>query len=399
MSKQNSIEEIIRHQLQGYEAPVPNHLWEQVKSGINSAPGQPSPSQPGIEKVVVKSTLKYWLISGAMVVASAGIYLWQSGTPGSVKTQNAPEINQPVEQQNSTQSGGQKNPVPSIEKNTVDYQPKTKENTPESPAKEGVNSPQKAENSASTKAVNSNSVAERSQTNGNDASVVKESAGTKSQTQASGVKASVSNQTAPTSSNSSNSGKIAESNRVQSSKGNTGQSSSSLDESAIISASTLRGGAPLDVKFSAPAGASNYSWDFGNGSVGNQQNAETAYQNPGDYKVVLTITNKDGKTDQTSAVVHVVESSTFFIPNTITPNGDNRNDYLKPEGTNIASVEISIYDLHGRKVFESNSMDRSWDGSDPYSQQTGESNYIMTYRALGTDGKVYKDVKRINVIR
>lgn len=72
-----------------------------------------------------------------------------------------------------------------------------------------------------------------------------------------------------------------------------------------------------------------------------------------------------------SVVLVIIEMSTpidsiyknlFFIPNVITPNGDGNNDILYLQGNDIRSVQIKIYNVQGKKVFESDSKNFIWDG-------------------------------------
>ena len=66
------------------------------------------------------------------------------------------------------------------------------------------------------------------------------------------------------------------------------------------------GNAPLDVTFDASASndpdgnITNYRWNFGDGLTGTGQTVAHRFQNQGEYTVVLTVTDNDGKTGSTS---------------------------------------------------------------------------------------------------
>jgi gliding motility-associated-like protein len=51
-----------------------------------------------------------------------------------------------------------------------------------------------------------------------------------------------------------------------------------------------------------------------------------------------------------------------WVPNIFSPNGDGQNDVLLVFGKGISTIEMRIFDRWGEKVFESNSIDNSWDG-------------------------------------
>ena len=74
--------------------------------------------------------------------------------------------------------------------------------------------------------------------------------------------------------------------------------------------------APISVSFSAAGsydpdnvgGPLIYAWDFGNGSVSDQVNAATTYNNPGTYKVSLTVTDNLAATN-TATLDYIVKNS------------------------------------------------------------------------------------------
>ena len=52
-----------------------------------------------------------------------------------------------------------------------------------------------------------------------------------------------------------------------------------------------------------------------------------------------------------------------FIPNTFTPNGDGNNDIFYAYGNTISSSKMRIYDQWGHLIFQSDQMQRGWDGT------------------------------------
>ncbi len=66
--------------------------------------------------------------------------------------------------------------------------------------------------------------------------------------------------------------------------------------SADFSASTLGGCSPLLVKFSdlSKGKPDKWKWDLGNGNISYLQNPSATYSSPGQYRVVLTVSNKAG---------------------------------------------------------------------------------------------------------
>ena len=53
----------------------------------------------------------------------------------------------------------------------------------------------------------------------------------------------------------------------------------------------------------------------------------------------------------------------LFVPNVFSPNGDGVNDEVKVEAYGLRDVLWSVFSRFGEKVFETNSLDVTWDGT------------------------------------
>lgn len=98
----------------------------------------------------------------------------------------------------------------------------------------------------------------------------------------------------------------------------------------------------------------------------NASNSDTISNlSPGIYGVIITDANSCISTDS----IQIMESSDpcytphIYIPNIFSPNGDGDNDILQVHGLGIESMKLLIYDRWGEKIFESTSIDHSWDGT------------------------------------
>jgi gliding motility-associated-like protein/uncharacterized repeat protein (TIGR01451 family) len=58
----------------------------------------------------------------------------------------------------------------------------------------------------------------------------------------------------------------------------------------------------------------------------------------------------------------VCDSSTIFLPNAFSPNGDSHNDILYVRSTQIDKILLRIYNRWGQLVFQSNNINVGWDG-------------------------------------
>lgn len=56
------------------------------------------------------------------------------------------------------------------------------------------------------------------------------------------------------------------------------------------------------------------------------------------------------------------DESFIWVPNSFTPNSNNRNDYFKAYGINIKKFEMTIYNRWGEKLFITKNLEQGWDG-------------------------------------
>ena len=93
-------------------------------------------------------------------------------------------------------------------------------------------------------------------------------------------------------------------------------------------------------------------------------NCNTTMSTPdADITYTITTTNSEGCTTATTATVHIQIESTFYIPNTFTPNNDGMNEMFKPLATHIHDYKIDIFDRWGLLIFQSTDLDHGWDGT------------------------------------
>jgi len=76
-----------------------------------------------------------------------------------------------------------------------------------------------------------------------------------------------------------------------------------------------------------------------------------------------TIADVSGRVSNVAIVTIQVSSTYFFIPNTITPNGDGKNDTFKIVGReNFDHIELSVMSRWGGEVYRNVNYKDEWDG-------------------------------------
>jgi|GEM_PF-1378964 len=127
-----------------------------------------------------------------------------------------------------------------------------------------------------------------------------------------------------------------------------------------------------NTEVTGPSGFNAYFWNNGLST----QSFVTSV--PGDY--TLTVTDENGCT--TSDFITLINGCDDHIdlPSAFSPNNDNVNDFFGPiYSGNITDYHIEIYNRWGQLVFETNKLDKAWDGTfEQEVQLLGAFTYVMT---------------------
>jgi gliding motility-associated-like protein len=109
----------------------------------------------------------------------------------------------------------------------------------------------------------------------------------------------------------------------------------------------------------------NWTWDFGDGTVGDGQSTTHQYEALGTYIVTLVITDNNGCVDSVVDTMKVKDISTLYIPNSFSPNEDGKNDLFQPYGLNIDpdTYEMMIFDRWGQLLFDTKEWGVGWNGT------------------------------------
>ncbi len=117
--------------------------------------------------------------------------------------------------------------------------------------------------------------------------------------------------------------------------------------------------------------ATEYLWDFGDGSTSTDPEPQHKYNEEGTFTVTLIARNADGCADTTALVsgVNTVKHGQLLIPNAFVPNpagpgsGDVRNNQVfLPLMQNVTKFQLMIFNRWGELMFESTNPDSGWDG-------------------------------------
>lgn len=111
----------------------------------------------------------------------------------------------------------------------------------------------------------------------------------------------------------------------------------------------------------ASGSITSVEWSFGDGGNASGNVVNYAYSNAGLFNIMLVVTGSSGCAD-TVTVSYTVDAL-INVPNVITPNGDNVNDYLKFNNLQfLGENNLVIYNRWGKKVFEQSNYKNDWNG-------------------------------------
>lgn len=110
-------------------------------------------------------------------------------------------------------------------------------------------------------------------------------------------------------------------------------------------------------------GATTWAWDFANQTTVSVYNPPPiVYSDTGHYTINLLVTNQYGCMDTAQELVVVEPDFAFYVPNAFTPNDDGINDSFTGKGVFIKEYEMLIFDRWGELVYETNDINKPWDG-------------------------------------
>jgi gliding motility-associated-like protein len=139
---------------------------------------------------------------------------------------------------------------------------------------------------------------------------------------------------------------------------------------SISNSTTICPKAPFTVSAITNGGrpAYNYNWyiEPNSNSLSNSANlSTTSPESEGTYTITVYATDSCGYQKLGSELLIVSPPCMVTIPNVITPNGDNHNDYFKIENIeHHPNTSLTIFDRWGKKVYENPNYNNEWKADD-----------------------------------
>ena len=130
------------------------------------------------------------------------------------------------------------------------------------------------------------------------------------------------------------------------------------DDTAILIGQTLQ----LDAVDVNNAGFTGYSWSPAIG-LDNSSIQDPVATVSGDMTYVVTASTVAGCTGTDTIRIKATTKSDVVIPNAFSPNGDGRNDVLRPHAIGIKDFKyFKVFNRWGQMVFSTTNEGEGWDG-------------------------------------
>jgi gliding motility-associated-like protein len=111
-------------------------------------------------------------------------------------------------------------------------------------------------------------------------------------------------------------------------------------------------------------GAINWNWTDGFMNQSSGTNVDFNYTDSITVKIILTVSNAEGCLDTAQQIIRINPVVILHFPTAFSPNGDQINDLLKPEGVErVANYHLVIFNRWGEVVFETKRSNEFWDGN------------------------------------
>lgn len=127
-----------------------------------------------------------------------------------------------------------------------------------------------------------------------------------------------------------------------------------------------------------------YNWSTGDSS-------SFIYIDSAGYYYLLK-TDSIGCSYYDSIKVQIIDCYDIFIPNIITPNNDGINDVFRilVHEKSIQDILVEVYDRTGKRIFSSNKLENTWDGSNNGKYSTNVYMYKIKLLFLNQENSIYK---------
>lgn len=124
-------------------------------------------------------------------------------------------------------------------------------------------------------------------------------------------------------------------------------------------------------------------------NLDNPSNESPVFKGITDQLYTIQITTAAGCVTVDTQLVKVIDKVEIYVPSAFTPNGDGRNDFLRPTLMGVKELRyFRIYNRWGQLLYESKTTLPGWNGMIGSIQQPSEV-VVWEAEGIGVDGNIY----------
>lgn len=146
-----------------------------------------------------------------------------------------------------------------------------------------------------------------------------------------------------------------------------------------------------------PTFCRSYRWDLGDGTLSRLQRIAHSYLDLEDHWVHLKVVTVNGCPAVDSLLVQ--PPAHIYFPNAFTPDGDGINDTFGPVSKLIDDLQMTIFDRWGQVVFQTDAIDKPWDGKVNGSGAAMTGVYVYKFTASGHLFPTVEDYGHVTLLR
>jgi len=155
---------------------------------------------------------------------------------------------------------------------------------------------------------------------------------------------------------------------------------------------------PIRFISESSGGVVSWFWDFGDGNISEEESPVHVFGQKGTFLVSLSVFNDLGCESMFEMEVYITKSFRVMYPTGFTPN-QSENNYFRPKVKGISKMELSIFNIWGNLIFETNDINSlGWDGRVNDELMPGGS-YVYKVRMESIDGDRVEESGRFLLIR
>ncbi len=140
-----------------------------------------------------------------------------------------------------------------------------------------------------------------------------------------------------------------------------------------------------------------YEWDFGDGTTSTEAQPVHTYTETGTYEVILRTITANGCEDEIMKTVDIFPDYAVFPANAFSPNGDGLNDVFEVKTVAVSKYNIKVYNRWGQVIFESDDVEKHWDGK-VKGEQVPAGSYIYHVIITNMVGETTEKRGTVNVM-